>query len=349
MGRKAISNTFSVTTVEDGKRGKVGRFFYYAGDFDENNRTKGFFVNDAQSPFFSHVDRGGITRFHVFNPETNPPLYTMTMAAMWDASNGSWNNAPWEAMTNDFKYLITEAIFSNFAHLGGAIISGNWMISQHGTVNGEASTDYTKFNPQHPTDNYYDSTTMLYNFIPNFAIDLKKGQSILNSMVIRFRNIDNDYIWRSSEDVQTYGGVAGWVYQLADYSNIMTNAYAMQTTAHPNGAMRIVLPMDVSFIGRTITVFENSIPPLPSSIRVVEILLEEKITNNTGVFYGIGEYNLASPSSSFVSSELNLACGTVELVGVPAVVNNHEICRWLVKSTCCALLFDNDGHVYYGL
>jgi hypothetical protein len=168
-------------------------------------------------------------------------------------------------------------------------------------------------------------------------------------MVTRFRNIDNDYIWRSSEDAQAYGGVAGWVYQIGDYSNIMTNAYAMQTTSQPNGAMRIVLPMDVSFIGRTITVFENSIPPLPSSIRVVEILLEEKITNNTGVFYGIGKYNLASPSSSFVSSDLNLACGTVELVGVPSVVNNQEICRWLVKSTCCALLFDSNGHVYYGL
>ena len=171
MGRKAISNSFSVTTVEDGKRGKVGRFFYYAGDFDENNRTKGFFVNDAQSPFFSHVDRSGITRFHVFNPETNPPLYTMTMASMWAASNGGWNNAPWEAMTNDFKYLITEALFSNFAHLGSAIISGDWMISQYGTINGQTSQNFQAFDSQHPND---DVGT---NFIPNYCVNLNTGDS----------------------------------------------------------------------------------------------------------------------------------------------------------------------------
>lgn len=197
MGRKAISNTFSVTTVEDGKRGKVGRFFYYAGDFDEDNDTKGFLVNDAQSPFFSHVDSGGITRFHVFNPETNPPLNTMTMAAMWAESNGNWNNAPWEAMTDDFKYLITEALFSNFAHLGGAIISGDWMISQHGTINGVQSTEYTLFDADYPNvDHTYQDQS--HNFIPNYSVNLLSGHVYQNYTTIRNKLYKPNFIINSS-------------------------------------------------------------------------------------------------------------------------------------------------------
>lgn len=150
--KKTISNSFVVNTVEDGidgkdgkdgkdgingkdgkdgERGKVGRFFYYAGVFDSNNTTQEFLVNDAQAPFF----KTGETTFHVFNPE-DPEKDGYTMSEMCEESGYEINNKPFEIMTNDFKYLITEALFSDFAHLGSAIINGDWMMSTHGQIGG---------------------------------------------------------------------------------------------------------------------------------------------------------------------------------------------------------------------
>lgn len=173
--KKTISNSFVVNTVEDGKdgeRGKVGRFFYFAGDFDANNTTQKFLVNDAQAPFFRNKNEGTeIYYYYVFNPEVNGEY---TMSKMWEESVGSFNNKPWEIMTNDFKYLITEALFSNFAHLGSAIIKGDWMISQHGKIGDSNSTDFTKFNEENPNNN--NGT----DFIPNYAVNLRTGVSYQN-------------------------------------------------------------------------------------------------------------------------------------------------------------------------
>ena len=119
----------------NGQRGKMGRFFYYAGEFDSTDTTKAFIVNDAQAPYFSHGVNAatGLLNCHVYNPTNNG---SYTMAQMWDSSSQSWNNAPWETMTNEFKYLITKAIFGDYAHFGACVINGDWLISIHGKLNG---------------------------------------------------------------------------------------------------------------------------------------------------------------------------------------------------------------------
>lgn len=114
---------------ETGQRGKIGRFCYFGGTFNAADTTQTFIVNDAQAPYFEHTENGQ-KRYHVFNYDTNG---SYTMAQMW-AISSNWNNAPWEVMTNDFKYIITEAIFAQFAHLGSFIISGDYFISQYGTL-----------------------------------------------------------------------------------------------------------------------------------------------------------------------------------------------------------------------
>jgi hypothetical protein len=118
-------------TGEQGQRGKIGRFFYFGGTFNpqDNDQTHVFAVNDAQAPYFEHTENGQ-KRYHVFNYDTNG---SYTMAQMW-AISSNWNNAPWEVMTNDFKYLITQAIFSPLAKLGSFVISGDYFISQYGTL-----------------------------------------------------------------------------------------------------------------------------------------------------------------------------------------------------------------------
>lgn len=151
-----------------GNRGKVGRFFYYAGEWDDFASTDSFLVNDAQAPYFYYNNN-----YWVFNPETNG---TYTKQNMGTPSSSSSN---WKVMTSDFKYIITEAIFGAYAHFGSAIINGDWLISQHGTINGVASTNYTSFDPDHPAD---DNTT---NFVPNYCVDLLTGASYQQNAYIR--------------------------------------------------------------------------------------------------------------------------------------------------------------------
>lgn len=151
---------------QTGNRGKVGRFFYYAGAFNVGDSTTQFLVNDAQSPYFSYNNQ-----YWVYNPETNPSGGYATMAQM---GNPSASSSKWKIMTNDFKYIITEAIFGAYAHFGSFIINDDWMISQHGTINGQASTNYTQFDPDHPNDNTGT------NFIPNFAVDGLTGKTYQN-------------------------------------------------------------------------------------------------------------------------------------------------------------------------
>ena len=133
-----IANEYDLIGNE-GIRGKVGRFFYYAGIFDVSDTTTQFIVNDAQSPYFAYNNK-----YWVYNPENNPSGGTTTMSAMGTPSSSSSN---WKLMTDDFKYIITEAIFGSYAHFGSFIINGDWMISQHGKKNNVDSTDYQSFDP----------------------------------------------------------------------------------------------------------------------------------------------------------------------------------------------------------
>ena len=111
-----------------GNRGKIGRFFYYAQEWS-NSDTISYTVSDAEAPYFLYNNN-----YWVFNPMANG---TYTMAEMGTPSSSSAN---WQIMTSDFKYMITEAIFGNYAHFGSAIINGDWMLSTHGKRNGNDST-----------------------------------------------------------------------------------------------------------------------------------------------------------------------------------------------------------------
>lgn len=145
-----------------GERGKVGRFYYYSGfDWDASNTTNKFVVNDAQVPFFSKAGSNS-DKYYVFNREETPSGGEMTMAQMaTETSVGGqiqWNKTPWKVMTDDFKYLITEAIFGKYAHFGANIINGDYRLSQYGYMRGfydskvyvDSSTQYIYFDDSDP-------------------------------------------------------------------------------------------------------------------------------------------------------------------------------------------------------
>lgn len=170
-----------------GNEGKIGRFFYYAGAWNDFASTDSFLVNDAQAPYFYYNNK-----YWVFNPETNG---TYTKQDMGTPSSSSSN---WKLMTNDFKYIITEAIFGRYAHFGSFIINDDWLISQHGVIydtNGgihtiDANHSYGNYNVNNAYtlfDVYYPNSSKpnANNFVPNFAVDGLTGKTYQNDAYIR--------------------------------------------------------------------------------------------------------------------------------------------------------------------
>lgn len=155
-----------------GSRGKAGRFYYFAGDW---NALDSYVMTDTQAPY---VKRG--SSFYMLDNAGNGG--TNVTSTNQDPSNASYGNGkPWTAMMSDMKYYIAQAFFGNYAHFGSFIINGDWMVSQKGTLGGVYSEDYEKFDPAYPTvsvktihtvngESWYD-----YNFVPNFAVDGKAG------------------------------------------------------------------------------------------------------------------------------------------------------------------------------
>lgn len=178
-----------ITIVRNGAQGKIGRFFYFGGEFNSEDESQTFIVNDAQAPYFEHTENGQ-KRYHVFNYDTNG---TYTMAQMW-AISSNWNNKPWEAMTDDFKYIITEALFARFAKLGSFIISGDWMLTHYGVIydtSGTAHTidnnnTYTNGGVTYSPNNAYllfdanypnSSKSSALNFCPSYCVDGLTGET----------------------------------------------------------------------------------------------------------------------------------------------------------------------------
>lgn len=152
------------------KRGNINRFYYYAQEWEDDDEIV-YVVNQLQAPYFKYQDE-----YWIFNPSKNGAYSMHDMGEPKESANGILG---WEKMTAEFKYIITNIIFSRNAYLGSFIINGDWMISQHGTINGQESTNYTQFDPDHPNDNTGT------NFIPNFAVDGMTGKAYQNDAYIR--------------------------------------------------------------------------------------------------------------------------------------------------------------------
>ena len=193
-------------------RGKIGRFFYYAGAWEDFASTDSFLVNDAQAPYFYYNNN-----YWVFNPETNG---TYTKQDMGAPSSSSSN---WKLMTSDFKYIITEAIFGSYAHFGSFIINGDWMISTNGTINGvlyvngqnftyngEIKPAYMWFDASNPSNNTG------HNFVPNFAINGLTGQGIFGGGKIIFNAngggqlANGKIVWNENGVGNLAGGNVSW-------------------------------------------------------------------------------------------------------------------------------------------
>lgn len=156
-------------------KGDMGRNLYYAGYWDDIDGTE-FVATDYQAPYVS-IDKNGTPTCYVFVGSNGTYQYPSTI----DGYKGS-NVVDWAVMTSDFKYLITQAVFAAFAHLGSAIFNGDFMFSQYGTRNGNYSSNYQDFDPSHP----YDEKN---HFRPKFMLNLMQGIISTSHLVTPFFHI----------------------------------------------------------------------------------------------------------------------------------------------------------------
>lgn len=131
-----------VQNGQQGIQGKMGRTPYYWGKWSEKASTDTFTVSDYMTPYVANGETGGIPQCWIFVGANGS--YTKSTAG--DPSNTNQN---WQLMTSDFEYLITKAIFSDFAKLGSGIFNGDFMFSQYGTYDGNPnSNEYNRFTPE---------------------------------------------------------------------------------------------------------------------------------------------------------------------------------------------------------
>lgn len=194
-----------------GSDGRPGRFYYYAQEW-QNSALVSYDVTDAMAPFFGYYEK-----YYVFNP-TTPGRYTMAeMGAPYhyesiDGTQKIVYNENWEEMWNDFKYLITEAIFGSFAKFGASIINGDFLMSQYVIALGLGNTkqpinNATKYQYCDPDDMFGEgdmyediSDRSIFPLVHNGLIDVENGdfsESVRSNLC--------SLTWR--QDVQHRAGV----------------------------------------------------------------------------------------------------------------------------------------------
>ena len=183
------------------KSGKVNRFYYYAGEW-VNDNLKGSVVSDLEAPYFSYTDGQGNVSYWIFNPKENG-MYSWSEMGVPHESTSS-NPTAWVKMEDKFKYIITQAIFGEYAQFGSAIINGDWLLSTHGKRNGQDSQQYIYFDPQDPMGE------ITGHFAPNFCVDLLMGKIYAMSGSIGGFAIDDLNLVNTNYDAGiTIGGAYG--------------------------------------------------------------------------------------------------------------------------------------------
>jgi hypothetical protein len=261
-------------------------------------------------------------------------------------------------MTNDFKYLITEALFSENAHLGSAIINGDWMISQHGKINGEESTEFTAFDPDFPNSNSEGKT----NFIPNYAVNLRTGVSYQNEAYLTgslFANsIQTNFVEiQASTSQEDENFILGVDHETGEVKNMGCWNFIIKHPTDSSSFKRIVLPINkYLYAGQRVIIYnpakgtsgsgnENdglvSIAPYEISYDADNIVCPAD--NLRSILTGVAERKIGStgyplPINSYTPiRQLDFYNGVVELMCVPirgdldkSDVANGLKCEWCV-------------------
>jgi len=182
--------------------GHTGRFYYYAGSYDS---SKTYSMKQTQAPYVSMIVNG-TRRFYMLDFKGVEPSSFPASATKSPTANGQQE---WTQMDSEHEYFIARAIFGDFAHLGSLIICGDWMLSQHGTINGSESDDYEEFDANDPRGQNSG------NFAPHFCVNMLAGRGYWDDAFIRgeFEGLDGYLrIYGTRQSMSYHGQTINWVH-----------------------------------------------------------------------------------------------------------------------------------------
>lgn len=146
------------------------------------------------------------------------------------ASSTEWKRA------DRFQVVFMEALFAAFAKLGSAIMNGDWIMSQYGTLNGGVSNNYRLFDASDPEGK------VAGHFCPNWAVDLLRGKGYMDDAVVR-GVLKVRAIYTITGVLKTVSGK-----QMIDLENNPGNAYVIP------GNTTVYLPEPTDYEGLTLTI-----------------------------------------------------------------------------------------------
>lgn len=188
----------------DSITGATGKMCYIAGEY----RADVEYRSDSTSTVAVEIaGSGNTTELYILKAATNWPGGTSASAVPPKDAGGHVNTDYWDVALSQYNLIRTKYLFTDFANLGSFIVSGDWQLSQYGTLkwysNGAAQTTeinannydsptfgskvpYMWFKGSDPTGTATPtSDTSTWRFIPTWAVDGLTGKTYQNDAYIR--------------------------------------------------------------------------------------------------------------------------------------------------------------------
>ena len=319
-------------------RGKVGRFYYYAGEWNDFGNTDTWVVSDAQAPYFGYTPTNSTHGYYVFNPDENG---TYTKKQIHDTyGDPTANHSPWIKMWDDFKYIITEAIFGSYAHFGSWVFNGDYMLSEKDADgNPRGQREY----------NGMGDSQLTSGFIPSIAFDALNGRASFCGDKARFQ--PNGAGWLANKNIQwdangnltiegdikanngTFNGVIKTPYR--DASNWFDTLEKGGCIRINNALQGVTLPSWASLDGVEVDIMNNT-----DQTSYVGSMLKDE--NGNGIGIALRQYKLSSVRLQ--------ACSRCKLKAIPYIEYGKKYVIWLILNEGNFDIYslkDNNNKTYY--
>lgn len=187
-----------------GAVGAMGKLCYMAGEYRDDVE---YTSNDSQTVAVEVSGTSETTSIYYLNAESN----VVDGRHIGPTTTGQ---TIWVLGMSQYNLVRARYLFADFAQFGAAVVSGDWLISVHGTINGTAyegkytnpatytngsktKPTYFWFDPAYPNEDHAGKyktpgssssgqwASDHHNFIPNYAVNLLAGKTYQNDAYVR--------------------------------------------------------------------------------------------------------------------------------------------------------------------
>ena len=182
---------------EKGDKGDIGRNYYYGGEWDTALTSKYFMADDYETPFFKLNGQ----KWVYIGENFEQPLNMQEIANTYEPPR---DNGNWKIMVTDFEYLISKAVFADFANLGSWVFNGDYMYS---AKDASGSCEGYQTYQGMPSNN-----KLTAGFIPSAAMDANNGRTSFSGDKVRFNPdgsgwmADRNIEWNAAGALSVGGG-----------------------------------------------------------------------------------------------------------------------------------------------